>query len=145
MFPLMNHDHSPVDCTLARVDRWPRCSWVDRWSTMENDNGSAARCNSDSKNVVRMIATLAESPVGTHGASRRATPLRFRRARRQTRRTTYCARVRSTDLASESGQAIEGVGGLLGVLLGALPGIFERAGLLEMRPEATPAARDRRR
>jgi hypothetical protein len=32
-------------------------------------------------------------------------------------------------------QAIEEIGGLLGVLLGALPGIVESAGLLEMRAE----------
>ncbi len=54
------------------------------------------------------------------------------------RRTTYCASDAQHRLGVGIRQAIEGVDGLLDVLLGALPGVIEGAGALEIGPQPPP-------
>ena len=144
---------------MKRIEHRPRLhesargrSWVDvvRGSIVgrrsENDNGSAARFNSDSKNDLRRraIGTCDRRRAGVRSrrSSRSRRDALIRSARRhgqEARRTTYCASVRRTDLASESARQSRASSGLLDVLLGALPGVVEGAGLLEIGAEP-PAA-----
>ena len=118
-----------------RGDRWPRYSWLSRWSTMENDNGSAARCNSDSKNSVS-CASRDSCTAATHARTSRnvawsrqdsGRAASFVGSDRGSRHAPHdvVRQVPQHRLGVGIRQAIEGVGGLLGVPLGALPGIFE--------------------
>ena len=152
-FPLMNHEHSPEEWTLVRANRRSRYSWLSRWSTTENDNGSAARCNSDSKKTDSVpsrgwcddcrknTAQFSDSPApGRNRAEHFGSAEQSRRAANDVVR-----QVPQHRLGVGIRQAIEGVGRLFGVPLGALPGVIERAGLLEMRPEPAPELGIKRR